>query len=134
MRHLGPVGSGSALKVVVNLCLGVAMAGLGDALRLAHDLGLPREQVLDVLGAGPFGWTIAQKRPMLSAAEYEPTAFSLDLLVKDLRLALAAAHDDLPTVSAAVGVGDEAVAAGHGDEDYTALAGYRAFEGHAGSY
>src|SRR5437764_8228880 len=38
IKHTGDVGSANALKVVINLTLGVVMQGLGEALRLAHDL------------------------------------------------------------------------------------------------
>jgi len=126
ITHVGPVGSGSAMKLVANLTLGVAIAGIGEALRLGHDLGLERTAVLDVLGAGPLGVTTRQKRSMLAGGDYSGTAFALDLLVKDLGLCLAAADGDLAVTSA---VYDAAVAAakdGAGSDDFAAVAGYLA--------
>ena len=122
INHLGPAGSGNALKAIVNMCLGIAMAGVGEALKLAEDLSLDRETVLNTLEAGPFGWSIKQKRKMLSSGDYSPTSFSLDLMAKDLKAALGDADDDLPVLSATLQRAKIAIEAGHGDEDYAALA------------
>jgi 3-hydroxyisobutyrate dehydrogenase len=44
VQHVGPVGAGSALKLVVNQGTGVVAAGLGEALALAARLGVERGQ------------------------------------------------------------------------------------------
>ena len=49
VRHVGGVGNGAALKLVVNLGLGVAIQGVGECLRLADSLGLERGPVLDAM-------------------------------------------------------------------------------------
>jgi len=134
VRRVGDVGSASAVKLVINLTIGVATAGVGEALRLACDLGVDRHVALDALAAGPLGATVATKRTMLEEEEYSPVGFSLDLLDKDLGLVVDAAHGDLPVTEAVRVVVGEAVTAGHGDDDYAALAGYLAFEGRLNSY
>lgn len=121
VRH---VGASSALKSVVNLCLGVAMAGVGEAMRLGSDLGLDQEVVLGVLEHGPFGFSVKQKREMLASSDYSATAFSLDLLVKDLSVAVSSAAGELPVTAAARDEAAAAAAAGRGGEDYASLAGY----------
>jgi 3-hydroxyisobutyrate dehydrogenase len=122
VRHLGDAGAGNALKAIVNMCLGIAMAGVGEALALAADLSLDRDTVLDTLEAGPFGWSIKQKRKMLSNGDYSPTAFSLDLMAKDLKAALGSADEELPVLSATLRRATDSIEAGHGDDDYAALA------------
>ncbi len=134
VRRVGDVGSASAVKLVINLTIGVATAGVGEALRLACDLGVDRRIALDALAAGPLGATVATKRTMLEEEEYSPVGFSLDLLDKDLGLVVDAAHGDLPVTESVRTVVGDAVAAGHGDDDYAALAGYLAFEGRPSSY
>lgn len=134
IRHVGPVGSGNALKTVVNLSLGVAMGGVAEALRLGRSLNIDSDVLLATLGQGPLGFSVNQKKDMLASGDFQPTAFSLDLLLKDLTIALDVASDDLPLTKATAGYADAAIAAGHGDDDYTALAGYFAFEGSADSY
>ena len=134
VRRLGEVGSGSAMKLCINLTLGVAMAGVGEALRLGSDLGLDRDAVLDVLAIGPFGWTLAQKRSMLESGDFSQTTFSLDLMAKDLDLALEAAGTELAATRATRGEVEAALVAGHTGEDYAALAGHLADEGQADSH
>ncbi len=133
VRHLGAVGSGSAMKLVINLTLGIAMGGVGEALRLAGDLGLDRTAALDVVATGPLGVSVNTKRAMLDSGEFRPTGFSLDLITKDLALAVAAADGDLALTRAALQAARDAVAAGHGDDDYAALAGHIGYEGAADS-
>jgi len=129
IRHLGPVGSGNAMKAVINMGLGIAMAGVGEAMRLGAELSLPQDAVLDALEAGPFGFSVKQKRDMLAAGDFSPPTFSLDLMAKDLRVALEGAGDaaaELTTLRASLDLAEAASKAGHGDDDYAAMAGYRA--------
>ncbi len=126
IRHLGGPGAGNALKAVVNMCLGIAVAGVGEALKLGADLHLDRNVVLEALEAGPFGWTIKQKRQMLDSGDFSPTTFSLDLISKDLQAALDNAAGELPLVSAAQQLATRAIEDGRGDQDYATMAGYEA--------
>ena len=134
IRLVGPAGSGNALKTVVNLTLGVAMGGVGEALRLGQELGIDRDVLLTQLGQGPLGFSVNQKKDMLANSEYQPTAFSLELMLKDLQIAVDVSPIDLPLTAGTAKYAEEAIAAGHGDDDYTALAGYLALEGSADSH
>ncbi len=137
VRRVGEVGAGSALKLVVNQGIGVLAGGLGEALRLGSDLGLDRALVLDVLQSAMYGWTLQQKRPMLDADDFSDTAFSLDLLAKDLELAVhATGHDgaDLALTRAALDHVRDALVAGHAGEDYAAVVAHVADEGAANSW
>ena len=120
VRRVGEVGAGSALKLVVNQGIGVLAAGLGEALRLAGQLDLDRTVVTDVLAGAMYGWTLQQKRPMLDAADFSGTQFSLELLAKDLDLAVRAGSD-LPVTTAVLQHARDALAAGHEGEDYAAV-------------
>ena len=122
IRHVGPVGAGSALKLVVNLAIGVAVEGVGEALRLAADLGVDRTAALDALAGGPLSWTLAQKRPMLDSADFSATSFSVDLLAKDLGLAIRNGSRPLPATEAALRSARAASEAGTGADDYAAIA------------
>lgn len=133
VRRVGEVGSGSAVKLVLNLTIGVATAGVGEALRLAADLGVERQLALDALAAGPLAATVGSKRTMLEEEDYSPVGFSLDLLAKDLGLVLDAVHGDLPVTESVRAAVQEAITAGHGDDDYAALAGYLGYEGRPNS-
>ena len=132
---MGPVGAGNALKLVVNQGIGVLAAGLGEALALAGQLGLDRTVTLDVLQGAMYGWTLNQKRPAVESGDYSQTQFSLDLLVKDLELAVGAGADaELALTRAALSDARSAVDVGHGGQDYAVVIGHLADEGRADSY
>jgi len=135
VRRVGPVGAGSALKLVVNQGIGVLAAGLGEALELGTELGLDRRLVLDVLGQGAYGWTLNQKRAMLDAGDFSGTQFSVDLLAKDLDLAVRASGDArLAVTAASLEAARSTISSGHSGEDYAAIIGHLADEGEADSY
>ena len=126
IRRVGDVGAGSALKLCVNQGLGVVAAGVRESLALGDALGLDRDVLLDVLGAGPYGWFLGQKRPMLDAGDFSGTTFSLDLMAKDLQLAvdatpLVAGGAALAVTAASLEVARTALTR-HAHEDYAAMA------------
>lgn len=51
------------------------MAGVGEAMRLGAELSLPQDVVLDALEAGPFGFSVEQKREMLEKGDFQPPTF-----------------------------------------------------------
>jgi 3-hydroxyisobutyrate dehydrogenase len=124
VRRVGGVGAGSALKLCVNQGLGVLAAGLGESLRLGRELGLERSVLLDALQATAYGWYLAQKRPMLEAGDFRGTTFSLDLMAKDLDLAVAA-YDDLPVTRTCLEAARAALQQ-HAGEDYAAMTAHLA--------
>ena len=124
VRRVGEVGAGSALKLCVNQGLGVMAAGVGESLRLGRELGLDRAALLDVLGVTAYGWYLAQKRPMLDAGDFSGTTFSLDLMAKDLALAVDAGPG-LPVTSACLDAARAALEE-HAGEDYAAMTAFMA--------
>jgi 3-hydroxyisobutyrate dehydrogenase len=135
VRRVGGVGAGNALKVVVNQGIGVQAAGLGEALALAGQLGLDRRQVLGVLKNTGYGWILGQKLAMIESGDTRDVAFSIDLLAKDLDLAVRASGDaDLAVTRAALSHAQETLDAGHTGEDYAALVTHLADEGRADSH
>ena len=122
--HAGPVGAGSAVKIVRNLGHAVAVAGLGEALRLAADLGMDRELALGALGAGPLSWTIQVTGSTLADRDYAEAEFTAALLAKDAALAVAAAERPMPLVSLAQAWADTACAAGTAGQHYLAVADF----------
>ncbi len=132
--HVGGVGTGSALKLCVNQSLGLMAAGLGESLRLGRDLGLDRDLLLLVLSRSAYGWYLDQKHEMVQLGDYSGTTFSVDLMTKDLELAVKAADSDLVVTRAALEQARRTIAAGHGGEDYASITGHVADEGAAGSF
>jgi 3-hydroxyisobutyrate dehydrogenase-like beta-hydroxyacid dehydrogenase len=70
---------------------------------------------------------------MLDRDEYAPPSFSLDLLLKDLDLALAASDGELEVTRRIADVARQASAAGYGGDDFAALSGFLARSAARGS-
>ncbi len=121
--RVGALGSGAAMKIVVNATLPSLMTTLGESLTLADGLGLDQGTVLDVLVDTAIGVKARSKRSRIEYGEYPPN-FKLDLALKDARLVAAAAAEtgrELHVAEAARRWLEGAVAAGMGDKDYSAV-------------
>lgn len=123
VRHIGRVGTGQEMKLVVNLGLCAAMAALGEAMSLGDSFGLDRTELLEVLAASPLGATVTAKRANLEAGTY-PSAFKLELADKDMRLVSDAARRagrELRVADATLAWLDDAMADGEGPLDFSAV-------------
>jgi 3-hydroxyisobutyrate dehydrogenase-like beta-hydroxyacid dehydrogenase len=91
--HVGPPGTGAALKLVVNSATAALPVLLAEALALGDQLGVDQRVALDALGASPMGIIVERTREKIERGSYPP-AFKLALASKDLGLAagLAAGH------------------------------------------
>ncbi|MEV6946582.1 NAD(P)-dependent oxidoreductase [Streptomyces sp. NPDC051172] len=91
--HVGPAGTGAAMKLAVNsLLLGLNQA-LSEALVLAERAGVARESAYEVFAAGAAGAPFVQyKKDAYLHPESATVAFTLELVAKDLDLALALAE------------------------------------------
>ncbi|HET7279849.1 MAG TPA: NAD(P)-dependent oxidoreductase [Dermatophilaceae bacterium] len=124
--HLGDLGAGATMKLVVNAMVHALNAALSEALVLAERAGIDREAAYDVIAssavAAPF---VAYKRESFLHPEQAPVAFALDLVAKDLALADALARRlgaPMPLLAANREVVRAAVEAGLGSADLSALA------------
>ena len=126
--HIGELGSGAVMKLVVNAVLHGLNLALAEGLVLAERAGVARPTAYEVLAssavAAPF---LHYKREAFEHPGRPPVAFSLELVAKDLELALGlAARAGAPMDQAATNrqVVRAAVAAGLGDRDLSELATY----------
>jgi 3-hydroxyisobutyrate dehydrogenase/2-hydroxy-3-oxopropionate reductase len=123
---LGPLGSGSIMKLAVNAMVFGLNQTLSEALVLAEKAGVERHTAYEVIAssavAAPF---VAYKRAAFEDPGSSPVAFALDLVAKDLDLAAALAAGvgaPVPQLEANRRVVGEAIDAGLGDADLSALA------------
>jgi len=68
--HVGPVGAGSAAKLVANAILVGVIGVLGEALALGEELGLPRAVAFEVLGTTALADQTERRRPSVESGEY----------------------------------------------------------------
>jgi 3-hydroxyisobutyrate dehydrogenase len=122
----GPLGTGSALKCVLNASVAPMIALLAEGLALAGSLGLDRRMVLDELELTRLGPLVTRKRAMVEQQRY-PADSRLALFAKDMKLAtgMAAANGTrLRLAGEARLLAEEAAGAGLGDQDYAVLIEY----------
>ena len=91
LEHLGPVGSGSAMKLAVNLPVMVYWSALGEALGIAMAQGVDPGRALDILGDSSGAIGAAKKRippihEMIRTGDPGTVSFTLTNAIKDMRL------------------------------------------------
>jgi 3-hydroxyisobutyrate dehydrogenase len=91
---VGPVGTGTRVKLVNNTWLAFAAEAVAASIALAHRLGLETEAVVDALGGGPLvsPWQAAKLQRIVK--DDFSAQFALALALKDVHLALEAADED----------------------------------------
>jgi 3-hydroxyisobutyrate dehydrogenase len=119
---LGPVGTGSRMKLVNNTLLAFSAEGVATALALANQLGLEVRRVRDAFEGGPLLSTwMAGKLSRIEDGDYS-AEFPLDLALKDVRLALEQADPHRFGVLASLArEWDEIVGEGLGGQDVTVV-------------
>jgi 3-hydroxyisobutyrate dehydrogenase len=120
---LGEAGAGSRLKLVVNTWLLSLTEGLAEAIALAESLDVDPQTFLDTIDGGPVGSPYANVKGKLMIDGDFPPSFPLELALKDVRLALAAAEERGLHLGALAAVAEQmqrAVEAGHGQADMAA--------------
>ena len=125
ITHVGPIGAGQAVKAVNQVILAGAYLGVAEGIVLAMKAGLDVEQVVAALGGGAAqSWVLANRSGRMLANEY-PLGFKVALHLKDLRIGLGLADElgvDLPVSRLCAEIEDGVVAAGHGEDDVSAVA------------
>jgi 3-hydroxyisobutyrate dehydrogenase-like beta-hydroxyacid dehydrogenase len=124
--HLGPLGSGAAMKLAVNTVIFGLNEALAEGLVLAERAGIPRDRAYDVMAVSAIGAPyVGYKRASFLEPDETPVAFSTELAAKDLRLIaeLAQAVDlAMPQAATNLAVIDAVIDAGGGDRDFSAVA------------
>jgi len=119
--HTGPVGSGSAAKLAVNLVVASLNQAVAEALLVATADGLDPAAFYDVLEASAVAAPyVAYKREAFLHPETAGVAFPVSLMLKDVGLGLELADEhslDLPVATTVGRVLDEARGAGLADRD-----------------
>jgi len=121
--HVGPVGAGTAAKLVANTTLVGLIGLLGEALALGEGLGLARDVVFDVLAQTALAQQAERRRPAVEAGDYPPR-FALYLARKDADLIVEAAQAaavDVRLATAAQSWLADAERSGLGERDYSAV-------------
>jgi 3-hydroxyisobutyrate dehydrogenase-like beta-hydroxyacid dehydrogenase len=116
----------NVVKLAGNFMLGAAVEAMAEASAFAARNGVEPADLLDILTNGVFtAPSYKTYGALIAKQQYEPPAFRLSLLLKDVRLTLAAADAAEVPMPLADVVHEsllEAVGHGDGDKDVAALA------------
>lgn len=129
--HAGESGAGQAAKICNNMLLGASMVATCEAFKLAERLGLDLQTFYDISSkASGQCWSMTSYCPVPGVGPETPAdhdyqgGFATALMLKDLKLAMAAAQD----AGAPVPMGHRAEelyaafdAAGNGGMDFSAI-------------
>ncbi len=124
---LDEAGEGSRLKLVVNNWIVGLLGVLAETVAFAEATGVDPAKFLETIEGGPLGLPYAQLKGSMMIEENFPTSFSANLARKDAALVLDSARDHdlhLRIAEAVTTLFDEAIQAGHGEDDMAAV--YRA--------
>ena len=120
IMHMGPAGSGYAMKLAVNLGLGAYIQAISESLALGMQQGLGLDAMLDVLQEAPYasGWM----KSKIGVIKGEPPEMTLDIrtLRKDIMSAVATGAVSgvpMPLSAGTLAALSAAVAAGKGSGD-----------------
>lgn len=126
--HVGDLGAGATIKLAVNAIVISTNVALAEALVLAERSGVDRQTAYEVFAgsaaASPF---VAYKQAAFVSPENAPVAFSAELVLKDLGLILSLGRSvgvPMEQGEANLAVTEQAVQAGYGDKDMSAVASY----------
>jgi 3-hydroxyisobutyrate dehydrogenase-like beta-hydroxyacid dehydrogenase len=125
--HTGGQGSGTSMKMVINLLLGTGMAAFAEAMALGEGLGLSPKLLFDsLLGTPPVAPFLALKREKIESGKYE-AEFPLRWMQKDMQLASVSAYESgvaLPLTNVTKEMYRLAMRDGHATEDFSAIYDY----------
>jgi 3-hydroxyisobutyrate dehydrogenase len=128
--HAGGAGAGQAAKICNNMILGATMIATCEAFKLAEKLGLDLQTFYDISSqASGQSWSMTSYCPVPGVGPETPAdrdyqgGFAAALMLKDLKLAMAAAADagaNVPMGALAEQLYDD-FAAEHGSTDFSGI-------------
>jgi 3-hydroxyisobutyrate dehydrogenase-like beta-hydroxyacid dehydrogenase len=125
ITHVGESGAGNAIKLINNLMFGAINSITVEAFAIAALVGVSPRQFYNTVvdsGAATVSNLFRQLGPKILEEDFSPT-FTVDLLQKDNRLAIAMVEDRQASVilgSAVTALNGLAQASGYGSEDTSA--------------
>lgn len=129
--HAGAIGAGQAAKVCNNMLLGIHMLGTCEAFSMAQRLGLDPQKFYDIASVSSGqNWSMTSYCPVPGVGPQSPAdndyqgGFATALMLKDLKLAMEAAHtagSSVPMGERAKELYDAFAEAGNGGLDFSAI-------------
>ncbi len=125
--HMGPVGSGTTMKLVLMAPMGSYFAALAEGLAIGSQAGLDRARMLEVILDSHTAPPALRDRADLLLGAQRPAGFDVTGVRKDLRAIVATGLDfgvATSTAGAALGVYSAAAAGGFAEQDLIFIVDY----------
>lgn len=127
--HHGPAGAGQHCKMSNQIAVAASTVGVCEALAYAERAGLDAEALLRSISSGAAGsWTLSNLAPRILQGDFAP-GFYVKHMVKDLRLAVEAAHlagASVPALELYLQLYEKLSESGHAEDGTHAL--YKLYE------
>lgn len=124
IAHLGPSGSGTTMKLALNLPMAVYWQALAEALALGQQFGLDLATMLDLIADSPAALAALRMKIPIILGQPDEVAFDVGGVRKDLLAMIATGQQfgvPMPAASAALLSFTAATAAGLGQQDLAAM-------------
>lgn len=122
--HLGKVGKGAAMKMLINQLLGQSMVAFAEAMVMGEAMELEKETLFNVLLNTPVvAPVISNLRHKLENSDYEAN-FPLKWIQKDLHLSSISAYENnvaVPNLNSTKEIFAQAKQQGYGNLDFSAV-------------
>ena len=123
-EYVGENGHGLVLKLAINISLAVQMLAFSEGLLLAERDGIDPHRAAEVMTESPIGSPMLKARVPLVLDKPNETWFAVELMHKDIRLALQAATElgvPVPSAQAADDILTKAEELGYAHRDLAVL-------------
>ena len=129
--HAGAAGAGQTAKICNNMLLAISMIGVAEAMQMAQKLGLDPQKFYEISSqSSGYCWSLNAYTPLPGVGVESPAdkdyqgGFATALMLKDLRLAMAAAEEAdaaVPLGARAASLYEDFAGAGNDGLDFSAI-------------
>lgn len=93
VKYMGKNGKGVSAKLCINYYLAILYQGMAETVLFAEKLGISREDMMSIINESASGSGASKVKTASIIKNEFPAAFSVDLMLKDVKLAVDAGAD-----------------------------------------
>ena len=90
VKYMGANGQGVNAKLCINYYLSILYQGMAETVLFAEKMGISREDMMSIINESASGSGASKVKTAMIIKDEYPAAFSIDLMLKDVKLAVEA--------------------------------------------
>ena len=90
VKYMGANGQGVNAKLCINYYLSILYQGMAETVLFAEKMGISREDMMSIINESASGSGASKVKTSMIIKDEYPAAFSIDLMLKDVKLAVEA--------------------------------------------